>query len=346
MRRVAAAWERFWFAPEPTSSLAIFRIAIGAICFGWAVSLLPDFYAFFSSHGVEPSPPVHPPLGIWGVLDTFPSYTVAIALCAALLVASLCVMVGYRTRAATTVVFIAVVSFENRAPSIWSSGDNLLRILCFLLIFAPAGASLSVDRWRTARDRFWEFPARAPWALRLVQIQISVVYLSTFWYKIHGSDWRHGTAVSYAARLEDFQRFAMPGALSHSLHFSSVMTYWTLTIELMLGILVWNRAARPFVLWLGVAMHFFISLTLRLGFFSETMVASYLAFLAPAAATAVIFAVRNRFAAIFAPVREPRWTLAPRSSARRAQPQRKELGRVGLADRHVEAVGPRQGANR
>ena len=149
MKRVADAWERFWFAPQPTSSLALFRIAIGIISFGWALSLVPDFHAFFSSEGVEPIAPVHPPAGVWGVLNTFPDYPVAVGLLLALLVASLCLTVGYRTRLASVVVFVAMLSFEHRAPSIWNSGDGLLLILCFFLMFAPAGASLSVDRWRT-----------------------------------------------------------------------------------------------------------------------------------------------------------------------------------------------------
>ncbi len=303
MKRAAAAWERFWFAPEPTSTLALFRIAIGAVSFAWTLSLLPDLYAFFSAHGVEPRPPVHEPIGIWGVLNTFPNYSVAIALYVSLLVASLCLLVGYRTRIANVIVFVGVVSFEHRAPSIWNSGDGLLRILIFFLVLAPAGASLSVDRWRRSRDRFWEFPARAPWALRLVQIQVSVVYLSTAWLKLHGPDWLHGTAVSYAARMADYDRFPLPAVLSHSPVFSTVMTYWTIAIELMVGILVWNRAARPFVLGLGVALHVSLGVTMRLGFFSETMLAAYLAFVTPAFASVAVLAVRDRVHAITAPGR-------------------------------------------
>lgn len=306
MRRVAAAWDRFWFAPEPTSTLALFRIAIGVISLAWALSLLPDLHAFFSPNGVEPIPPARMPSGSWGVLNTFPNYTVAVVLYVALLVASCCLTVGYRTRLAGVVVFAAVLSFEHRAPSIWNSGDGLLRNLCFFLMLAPAGASLSVDRWRTARDRFWEFPARAPWALRLVQIQVSAVYLSSAWFKFHSAAWLHGTAVSYASRLEDFYRYPMPGGLSRSLLFSSVMTYWTLAIELMIGILVWNRAARPWVLSLGIGLHVLVGLNLRLGFFSETMLAAYLAFLSPAAATATVFAVRDLFNAAASRARDPR----------------------------------------
>ena len=196
-------------------------------------------------------------------------------------------------RLASIVVFVGIVSFEHRAASIWNSGDGLLRNITFLLMFAPAGASLSVDRWRRAHDRFWEFPARAPWALRLVQIQLSAVYLGAVWLKLHAPAWLHGTAVSYAARLEDFPRFPLPNVFSHSPFFSSVLTYWTIAVELMVGILVWNRAARPLVLSLGVALHVTVGLNMELGFFSETMLAVYLAFLTPTFASACILALRD-----------------------------------------------------
>jgi uncharacterized membrane protein YphA (DoxX/SURF4 family) len=293
MRRASGAWQRFWFEPQSTAGLAIIRIAVGFVTLGWGLSLLPDFEAFFSDHGVEPIAPVHPPTGSWDVLSVFPSYTVALVLYGALLLASLGLLVGYRTRLASVVVFVAVVSFEHRAPSIWNSGDSLLRILLFFLMLAPAGASFSADRWRVARDRFWEFPARAPWALRLIQVQISVLYLASVWLKLHGPFWRDGTAVSYAVRLQDFQRFPLPGPLTHSLLFSSLLTYWTLAVELMLGMLVWNRAARPLVLALGVLLHLGLGFNMRLGFFSETILVCYLAFLSPAAAQRVILATRD-----------------------------------------------------
>jgi hypothetical protein len=295
VRRLGGTWDRFWFAPEPTSTLAVFRIAFGLVVLGWAVSLTGDLEAFYSKHGIQPLHPTDQGLGVWGLLNSFDSYPAAVALCLALVVSSLCVVVGYRTRLATFVVFCGLLSFERRVPSVFNSGDGLLRILALFLMLAPAGASLSVDRWRTARDRFWEFPARAPWALRLIQIQLSAVYLGSVWEKLHGAPWTHGTAVSYSMQIADFQRFGVPDLLTHSMLFSSVMSYWTLAVELMIGILVWNRTARPLVLALGVGLHLGIDLTLRIGFFSAAVLTAYLVFLSPAAASAGVLATRERW---------------------------------------------------
>jgi len=299
------AWNRFWFAPEPTSTLALFRIAFGVVVLGWALSLMPDLAAFYGSSGIEPVAPAYDVPGIWTILAPLDSYAAAVALTVALAAAALCLIAGYRTRLASLIVFVGLISLERRSPGVFNSGDGLLRILALFLALAPAGASLSVDRWRTARDRFWEFPARAPWALRLMQVQLSVVYLGSVWEKLHGAPWTDGTAVSYAMQLQDFQRFAAPDLISHSMLVSSVMSYWTLAVELMIGILVWNRKARPVVLALGIGLHLGIDMTLRIGFFSAAILTAYIVFVSPAAAAGAVLAVRDRVRALTAARRVP-----------------------------------------
>src|SRR5947209_7766869 len=49
---VTAAWERFWFAPEPASTLALLRIAIGLVTLIWALALIPDLQTFEGSRGL------------------------------------------------------------------------------------------------------------------------------------------------------------------------------------------------------------------------------------------------------------------------------------------------------
>jgi len=307
VRKLSSAWSGFWFSPEPTSTLAIFRIVFAALTFFWTLSLLPDLWAFFAPDGVEPPHPIDLAHGDWGVLNLVDTRAVVLALFIVLLVGSLALLVGFRTRLASIVVFVGIVSFMQRTPSIFNAGDVLIRACAFFLMFAPAGDALSLDRLRRNRDSFWEFPSRAPWALRLIQVQVSVLYVASVWEKLHGAAWRNGTAVSLSLGLQDFQRFAAPGFIVHSLVISTVLTYLTLAVELMVGLLVWNRAARPLVLALGASMHLSIDAGLRVGFFSEAVLTAYLAFLSPAAATACVTALRrqrSRFA-------RARWRLSP-----------------------------------
>jgi hypothetical protein len=291
--RIADAWERFWFAPEPTSTLALVRIAFGLVVIGWALALLADFSAWFGSDGVVPH---HPPAahGAWGPLGVVGGAGAAWICLVVLLVAAVCLVAGLRTRAAAALVFLGLLALERRDPFAFDSGDALLRITALYLALSPAGASLSLDRARRARERLWVFPARAPWALRLMQVQLSVLYLATAWTKLRGTTWNDGTAVSYALRLDDLERLPLPHLVTDSVLVANLMTYGTLAVELAIGVLVWNRRARPWVLGAGVALHLGIDYSIRVGFFTLAMLVLYLAFVPPDAATRVVLAARDR----------------------------------------------------
>ena len=293
MRKAAAAWQRFWFEPQPTSSLALFRIAFGLVATAWTVSLVPDLFAFFSADGIEPGSPDRQP-GEWGLLPASAGPPVVVGALAVTLVATVALTLGLYTRVAAVVVFVGILSFEHRNGLIGNSGDGLLRNLAFYCALAPSGVSLSLDRFRTARKAFWDFPERAPWPLRLIQIQLSVGYLSAVWHKVQGESWRDGTAVAYALRMQDYSRFAVPDFVTQSILVTEVLTFGTLALELALGILVWNRAARPWVMAAGVLMHLTIEYALVVGFFGFAMLVAYTAFLAPETAARLVLTARDR----------------------------------------------------
>ena len=289
---MSTAWERFWFRPEPTSTLALVRIAFGLISLAWTVSLSADLDAFFSRGGLMPGQPSAP--GVWGVLGVFPGDLAVQILFAVLLCACIALTVGYQTRLAALLVFVGILSLERRDPFVFNTGDGLMRLIAFYLMLAPAGAALSVDRWRSG-GRFWESPLRSPWPVRLMQIQLSIIYLAGLWIKLQGTTWNEGTAVSYSMRVSDLSRFPMPGFLIHSMLMANLMTYGTLATELSLAILVWNRRLRPWVLLVGVCLHLGIEYSIRVGFFSLAMLTLYLAFLDPAWAQRRLLAVGDRW---------------------------------------------------
>ena len=292
LRRMTAGWNRFWFAPQETSTLALFRIGFGTISFFWTLSLLPDLFAFYGPDGIMPTYPQEGP-GAWGVLGLSTSGPFLILVFALTLLASAALTLGRYTRLAAVVVWLGIMAFEHRNPLVGNSGDELIGNLALFCALAPSGVALSLDRLRRAPGRFWEFPARAPWALRLIQIQLSFVYISAVWQKVQGDLWRNGTAVSYALRIADVGRVPTPAFITHSVILSELLTFGTLALEASLGILVWNRTIRPWVLTLGICMHLGIDFSILVGFFSFTMIVSYISFIPPETATRRVLAARD-----------------------------------------------------
>jgi hypothetical protein len=321
LKQVRAGWNTFWFRPESTSTLAVVRVVFGFVATLWTLSQAPTLLTFYGPAGVVPEVPALG-LGAWTLLGISTSAPVVTGLWVATLAGAVGVMIGFKTRLATVLLFVGVMSFERRDPHILNAGDQLLRMMAFYLIFSPAGDALSLDRWRRARDDFWDFPLRAPWALRLMQIQLSVIYLATVWAKLGGERWRDGTAVSYVLRIEDYLRFPTPSLLADSVVLSELLTFGTLLLELALGILVWNRTLRPWVLALGVTLHLSIAYSIMVGFFTLLMLTMYLTFLSPARARDLVLWVRGRVRRGTDAFRRTRAPGAPSGGGRRGASRR------------------------
>ena len=295
MRKAVEAWERFWFREVESSTYALLRVAFAVVVLAWTISLAPTLYSFFGDGGILPS---HPDgdVGSWGLLQLDSGPAAVTALYLLLLVGALCLLVGFKTRLAAVVVFVCLVSFARRDPWVLNSGDLLIIVLAFYVMLTPSGAALSVDRWLEARPRFWDFAKRSLWPLRLIQVQVSLLYFFAVWAKVRGETWNDGTAVSYAFRIEDLERFPIPAFVTDSLLLVNLITYGTLAVELALAILVWNGKLRPWVLLLGVMLHLGIDYAVRVGFFSYAALVAYIAFLPPETVSAWVHRVRDRMA--------------------------------------------------
>jgi hypothetical protein len=271
VRRLWTGWSRWAFDPVDTAPMAALRIAVGLLTIGWTLSLLPDASTFLGSDGVQRGLP-HYDSGAWAV-DLGPPYVVL----SVLLVAAVALVLGWRTRVAAVVVAVLLLVVQRRDPWILNSGDLLLRELAFFVMLMPAGETWSLDARRRSRAGRAE-RLRAPWALRLVQLQISGLYLFSVWSKVRGHTWNEGTAVGVALQLEDLQRIAAPEWLATSLLASSLLTYSSLAIEAALAVGLWLPRLRYWVMAAGVALHLGIEASLLIGWFSLAVIASYVGF--------------------------------------------------------------------
>ena len=310
MIRAADAWNRFWFQPVETSTFVLFRLAFGVLAVGYTISLAPALFAFYSDDGILPAQPNYSGTLAWGLLGWFPSDAAVLLFYFLLLIGAMALLVGLQTRIAALVFFVCLISFGRRNPWVLNSGDLLVQVLAFYMLFMPAGLAVSVDRWLKDQRGLWDFPARLIWPLRLVQVQVSILYVAAVWAKVRGVTWNDGTAVSYAFRIEDIARFPVPGFVTDSLVLANLLTFGTLAVELSIGILVWNRVLRPWVLLLGVGLHLGIDYAVRVGFFSYAVLVAYVAFVPPETARAIILGMRDRFTRITL----PGWTPLARRS--------------------------------
>lgn len=303
-RAAWGGWERFFFTPTSTAPLAIVRIAFGLTVTLWTATQLPYLFTFYGPSGLLPEPPAIGPWQ-WGLLTTSNSVIMLSVVFLATLLAGIALTIGASPRLAAVVVLLGLIAFERRNPFVLNSGDILLRVMAVYFVFAPSGESLSSDRWRRDRAHFWEFPRRAPWAMRMLQVQVSIIYLAAVWAKLQGEPWRNGTAVSFALRMLDQLRAPSPELVAGSGLLTEWLTFGTLLIELSVGILVWNRRLRPWVLGAGALLHLGIEVFIMVGFFSIGMWVLYLVFLSPEWTERTVLRLRDRWRARRTPGPEP-----------------------------------------
>jgi len=190
----------------------------------------------------------------------------------------------------------------------------LIRVEALFIALAPSGAALSIDQ-RRRTGMFWTAQMRAPWVIRLMQIQVSILYLASVRWKLSGTAWPEGTAVSYALRLKDMLIAPVPQWFIENPLLINIATWGALAVELSLGVLVWNRRLRPWVLLAGVGMHASIMLTMGVGFFTPAVFVLYLAFISPERVRDLPRSLRSRFSPLRRVSPPPESTDTPTSTS-------------------------------
>ena len=138
-----------------TRSLAVFRILLGVLVVGDVLSRSRNFHFYYTDDGV-----VTQELATWWTGDAFSFFyftsdpTLIAVLFVVHALVGLQLIVGYKTRIATVVSFLFVISLDHHNPLVLSYADTLFRLLFFWAIFLPLGERWSVDAvHRTRKPR-------------------------------------------------------------------------------------------------------------------------------------------------------------------------------------------------
>ncbi len=252
--------------------MAAFRFFLGFILIVDVVMRATDIRSHYSDFGILPrhayiehfSNPLHVSLHLASGLVEWQALLFILTA-----VAAFCVMIGYRTRFATVVAWVLLVSMHNRNTMILNGGDVFFRALYFWSILLPLGARYSVDaalNSNTAEPKKLFFSA----ATIGISVQIAMLYVATALLKTGKEWWPDGTASYYALQLD---AFITPFGrwMGQQVEMLKYGTFFVYFLELLSGFLIFVplffQQIRLLVLAALMFMHFNFDLAMRLGIF-------------------------------------------------------------------------------
>ena len=286
-RSALRAWVDFWFSPIDPQGIHAIRVLAGVLFIAWLLPLAGELDAMFGLDGwfdqqayreaARLPEEARPQFG-WSYL--FLCGTNSMLLKAAyglsLIVLTLFTL-GMATRLTSVLSWIIVVSFTAN-PATSYEADALLVMLAFYLMIGyvflgqqRSGQSLC-SRWMGCRENWMLFggssgnlaqppSAAANVAVRLLQVHLAIVMLTSGLHKLQFGDWWAGVALWYplypplVATVAD-AREHMANAVSFLLMLS-VAAYATLCWQIAFPVFAWKPAWRKLLLggaivgWLG-----------------------------------------------------------------------------------------------
>jgi hypothetical protein len=289
----------FFFKAQPVTPVALFRIFFGLLVLQYALLQMPNLGPFYGIRGIVSEQAAFTyansaKLNIFALLP--PGTTIdawLIPACWTLAVSAVFLSLGLFTRISTIIAYLIVLALQTRNPFIVHSGTMLIRLMLFYLIFSPAGEAYSLDRLLGKKLNLSAPPSlRAPWAQRLIQLQMALVYWHAFWPKISGDAWTNLSSVYFTSHLIEFQKFQIP-PIFDNFAVCQALTLFTLLTEAALFSLVWFKEARYLVLLCGCLLHLGMYVTMNIPLFEEIMVCTYLTFIEPQDIDRLSFMLRN-----------------------------------------------------
>jgi Vitamin K-dependent gamma-carboxylase len=276
-----SAWERFWFAEIPPHCYALLRILFGMLA---VVSLLQEreLAAFWDVDGLVPG--MQDGIGVKASLFAYGlGHVAGRALFFVSLASYGCMALGLWSTMSVGLSFLALTAqwYWNRLPL--SGAHSAMQAIVLCLVWADCGSVWSVDAWLARRRRANAILPVIGYSiapLRLIRLQVALVYLSSGLWKLFNDQWRDGSAVHYVLSNNVYQRFRyqVPPALDW---LTTLLTYGVLFWEISFALMVMYRSTRRIAILVGVMMHLGMLAAIEIGPFGWVMLASYISFLEP-----------------------------------------------------------------
>ena len=290
-------------------SLAIFRISIALIIIVDLIARASDLESHYTDRGVLPIDRVIEHSPKWRVsvhlLNGSIEFQAALFIIAGLFAVAL--LLGYRTRFVTPIVWFLTISLNSRNWLLMQGGDYILCLLLFWSMFLPLGARYSIDHLRNPRQ-FQESSVIFSGGTVAALLQICFVY----WFSValkSPKNWLiRGTGVYYALMLDRYvTNFGKLLLESHPL-LLKFLTYATMGLEAFGPLLAFSPffsgPVRCLVILSFMIFHFSMGLALELWLFTYICMASWLLFIPSWFWDRLLSKFKTPVQGVYSPIRE------------------------------------------
>ena len=245
------------------------RIAIACTVLGDLIIRMGSLEAHYTQHGVWPANLVFTFIGkpgAWSFHCLYDTYAWEVFLFGFHVLLGLTLLLGYKTRITTVLLWLFTISLHNRNIYILQAGDDLLRLTLFWGIFLNWGSHYSIDSKLAQKSSNSPMVAQAGYLMLLVSVYLFTVLLKS------GDEWRvDGTAVYYALSLEQLRLpFTGDWLYAHPLLMQWI-TRLVYGIEIMIPLLLLWPSHKKITFGLAfvliLLLHIGIGLTLYVGLF-------------------------------------------------------------------------------
>lgn len=282
MRKLWELWNDFWFGPQNLLGLAFMRIVLcGTMFYLYSNRLMNlDYYSDTSwiskSMALSVMPDLYRPLFLWCFWPDSLNMFMHILLVVLLGLLTL----GIGGRWIMWLAWVIDAGFIQRNYAVNFGADIIAALFLFYMSFTQSCERLSVLNLFRKKKQFIKSDTVSSLMIRMMQVQISVIYAYTGWEKLKGGSWWDGTAL--------WSVMANPQMTTMDFSFLRVIpwvipvvAYLTIIFEVYFPVMVMWPKTRNMWLLMGVLFHAGIGIFMGLGPFATTMVSTYFLFLDP-----------------------------------------------------------------
>jgi hypothetical protein len=274
-----------------------FRIALALLLLAdLLVYRVPGVDAFYTDGSVLPRSTL---AELYPLLETASLHAISgsawaqWALLAMAACAAVCLLVGYRTRAATAVSLVLLASLYARNPYVINGGNTILVVFLFLALYLPLDArwTLGTSRWidtyldgsagdgeANTTDRRICSTGTAVTLLTLVSI-----YAANVVSKYRSDAWMSGIAVPRIFQVEEFIVHLGPFVSEQASALTAINWLWVGLLSASVLLIAPFERLRTGMALAFVSAHLGMAATMRLAVFPFVMIAVLLLFFPPRA---------------------------------------------------------------